>query len=184
MRVADFNFFDWLLLSILGFSMFMAFRRGLIRAIFGLLGFVGGFQLATWSYETLGDWINEGRVITSQPMGRILAFLLVVVAVAAAFELLGRLLQKSLRAIGFSTLDRILGVAFGFARGCLIGIGLLMSIATFAPQAQLIRGSALSPYLFAVAHDVSFLVPPYFQRLMAQGAFNLRQGPPRWIIRH
>jgi len=43
MRMADWNGFDWLLVSIVAFSMFMAFWRGLVRAIFGLVGFVGGF---------------------------------------------------------------------------------------------------------------------------------------------
>jgi len=102
----------------------------------------------------------------------------IVVAVAAAFELVGRGLQKSLRSIGLGIFDRALGAGFGFARGCLIGIAVLMAATTLAPQSQVVTTSVLSPYLFAVAHDVSFLVPQYLQQSMMDGAFDFKQNPP------
>jgi len=178
MRMADWNGFDWLLVSIVAFSMFMAFWRGLVRAIFGLVGFIGGFQLATWNYTKVGDWIVDSRLMAMPQAARILAFLVIVVAVAAAFELVGRGLQKSLRSIGLGIFDRALGAGFGFARGCLIGIAVLMAATTLAPQSQVVTTSVLSPYLFAVAHDVSFLVPQYLQQSMMDGAFDFKQNPP------
>ena len=181
MSVADFNWFDWLLILIVAFSMVMAFRRGFVRALFGVLGFIGGFALAALNYDVVGDWINTSRLTIAPSTARIIGFLLIVVAVAAAFELLGRLVQKVLRTVGLTFLDRTLGLAFGFARGCLIGIGLLLITTTFAPRSPIITTSVLSPYLFAVTHDVSFLVPQYLQRLMLDGAFNLKQSPPHWI---
>jgi membrane protein required for colicin V production len=121
--------------------------------------------------------------IQSQATARILAFILVAVAVAFAFELIGRGVQRSLHSIGLGTFDRILGAIFGFARGCLICIALLMLSANLAPQSSLLVRSALSPYLFAVAHDVSFLVPQYLQQEMVDGAFDFKQNP-HWINRH
>ena len=182
--MSDWNGFDWVLVIITAFSIVMAFRRGLIRAIFGLLGFVGGFQAATWSYSKLGGWINDAHVMMSPQIARIVAFLVVVVAIAVGFEFLGQFLQRKLRDVGFSAMDRLLGAAFGFARGCLVGIALLMATSAVLPESDLISRSVLSPYLFAVAHDVSFLVPQYFQRLMADSAFDIRQNPPHWINGH
>ena len=49
MRLADFNWFDWVLVAVTIFSMAMAFRRGLVRAICGLFGFVAGFLAAAAS---------------------------------------------------------------------------------------------------------------------------------------
>jgi membrane protein required for colicin V production len=184
MRVTDFNWFDWLLIAIVVYSMVLAFRRGLVRAILGLLGFIGGFLLATQYYVVVGEWINTSRLTFTPSTARIIAFLLIVAAVAAVVELLGRLVQKALRVIGLTMLDRTLGMAFGFARGCLMGIGLLMITTTFAPQSPIVTTSVLSPYLFAVLHDVSYLVPEYLQRLMLSGAFNLQQNPPHWINWH
>jgi membrane protein required for colicin V production len=184
MRLADFNAFDWLLILIVAYSMVGAFRRGLVRAIFGLLGFIGGFQVATWSYTTVAEWITASRLHVSLATARIVGFLLVVVVVAVALEVLGWLLQKTLRRVGLGPFDRLLGVAFGFARGCLIGIAVLMATTTLAPQSETVTTSVLSPYLFAVAHDVSFLVPQYLQQLMETGAFDFKHDPPRWINRH
>jgi membrane protein required for colicin V production len=134
-----------------------------VRAIAGLFGFVAGFEVASWGYADLGDRIRDQAWITSEYMARTVAFLVIIVVVVAVFELAGRVLQKKLRTIGLGTFDRILGAAFGFARGGLIGIALLIAAAAFAPRSDIIVKSALRPYLFTVVHDVSFLIPEYVQ---------------------
>jgi membrane protein required for colicin V production len=163
MNIADWNWFDWVLIAILIFSMVRAFITGLVRAIAGLFGFVAGFVVASWAYVTVGDRFRDQGWIPSQLMARMVAFLLIVVVVVVVFEILGRVLQKTLRTIGMGTFDRILGAAFGFARGCLVGIALLMAAAAFAPQSEVVAKSVLRPYLFTVVHDVSFLIPEYVQ---------------------
>ena len=184
MNIADWNWFDWVLIAILAVSMARAFMNGLVRAIFGLLGFVAGFELATWTYTIVGDRISDRGWIASQTTARIVAFLLIVAAVAVLFELLGRGLHKALRTVGLGPLDRLLGAAFGFGRGCLIGIALLMAATTFAPRSRTVATSVLSPYLFVVAHDVSFLVPQYIQELIGYGAVDTKHNAPHWINRH
>jgi len=181
MNYTQWNFFDWLLVAIALISVVMAFRTGLVRAIFGLMGLVGGFQAAAWCYITVGDWISPSRLGWSAPTRRIAGFLVVVLVVAAGLELAGWGLQKLLRKVGMGPFDRVLGAAFGFARGCIIGLAVLMTTATFAPQSEMITTSVLTPYLFAVSHDVSFLVPRYLQQQMVNGAFDFKHTPPHWI---
>ncbi len=183
MNIGNFNGFDWLVVTLVIFSMIMAYKTGLVRSLFGLMGIIAGFQLATWTYDTVGDWVLASTIRMSPTTGRIVGFLLVVVIVSTALEVIGRLLQSALKRVGMSLFDRFLGVAFGFARGCLIGIGLLLAISTIAPQSEFVTASELSPYLFAVTHDVSFLVPQYLQQLMASGSFDFKH-PPRWINLH
>lgn len=163
MNIANWNVFDWVLVVIVLGSMVRAFITGLVRAIAGVLGFVAGFEVASWAYIDLADRFRSLGWIASDSVARLLAFLVIVMAVVVAFEFLGLMLRKSLRAIGMSPFDRVLGAAFGFARGCLIGIALLMAAAAFAPHAEFVTGSALRPYLFTVMHDVSFLIPDYVQ---------------------
>ena len=184
MRVSDFNFFDWILILVVVISMVLAFRRGLVRAIFGLLGVVGGFQLAAWNYASLGDLIGESRLRITTPVARVLAFVVIVLVVAVLLEVAGSLVQKALRWVGLGPLDRVLGTIFGFARGCLVGMAVLMLTTTFAPNSEVLSTSVLTPYLFAVAHDVSFLVPQYLQQLMINGAYDIKHGTPHWIIQH
>jgi membrane protein required for colicin V production len=184
MKFADFNYFDWILIVIVVVSMILAFRRGLVRAIFALMGFIAGFLMATWFYRTVGEWLLACRIRMSVPTARILGFVLIVILVAILVDQAGRLLQRLLRTVGLGFFDRVLGMAFGFARGCLISIAILMVTTTFLPQSDAVVNSELTPYLFAVSHDVSFLVPEYLQELMASGAFDFNHNTPVWINRH
>ena len=95
MRAAQFNYFDWTLVTIVGISMVMAFHRGLVRAIFALLGFIGGFQMATWFYTDVGEWVLSCRIRMSVQTARIVAFLLIVIVVALVVDQAGRLLQTA-----------------------------------------------------------------------------------------
>lgn len=184
MSVVDFNPFDWFLVLLVLFSSIMAFRRGLVRAIFGLLGFIGGFLLAAWNYDIVGDWIYASRLHVNTAMARIIAFILIVAVVSIGLEFAGVVLQRILRTVGLGWFDRTLGMAFGFARGCMLGLVALMATTIFAPQSGVLTTSVLTPYLFAVAHDVSFLVPQYVQESMVNGAIDLKHGSPSWINRY
>lgn len=145
MRLTDLTGFDWLLISILLISMGIAFRRGIVRTIFGLLGFFGGLLIATWYYIGLADWIIHIKLLSSTPTARIVAYLLIVVLSVTGFELAGLLVQKFLRVTGLGWVDRLLGVVFGFIRGCVICIGVLMVTTNFAPQSWVVTTSVLSP---------------------------------------
>ena len=59
MNMANWNWFDWVLIAILIASMVRAFITGLVRAIAGLFGFVAGFEVASWGYIDLGDRIRD-----------------------------------------------------------------------------------------------------------------------------
>jgi membrane protein required for colicin V production len=176
MRLSDWNGFDWLLAGILLFSMVSGFRRGFVRTVFGLVGFIGGFLLASWKYIRVGELIIDAGWIKSTSAAMVVAYLLIVIFVALGVELVARILQKSVRAVGMGFMDRMLGALFGFARGWMIGIVLLMIPATFAPQSKLVATSVLSPYFFALAHDVSFLVPQYLQHLTLNMPASSRQN--------
>ena len=89
MRFADFNYFDWALIAIVAISMLLAFRRGLVRAIFALLGFIAGFQMAAWFYTDVGEWVLACRIKMSVQTARIVAFVVIVVVVAAVVDQAG-----------------------------------------------------------------------------------------------
>jgi len=162
-NVGNWNGLDWALFVILLLSTVRAWMRGLVQALFGLLGFVGGFQLASWNYAAAGDWIYEKGLLKSLPNARIAAFLAIVAAIVIAFELIGRGVRKSAHAVGFGIFDHSLGAAFGLARGLLLGVGVIVGVTAFAPQSGWVEGSKLSPYFLGAAHAVSFLVPHNLQ---------------------
>jgi len=175
------NAFDWALVAVVVLSIFFAFRTGLVRAALGLMGLIGGFQIASWWYTQVGDWISPPRLGWPLQGRRIFGFLAIVVVVSILMQLAGWALQKVLRKVGLGGFDRVLGAAFGFARGCILALAVLMAASVAAPQSELLTTSVLTPYLFAVAHDVSFLVPQYLQQQMMDGALDFKHNPPDWI---
>ena len=134
LNIQSWNGLDWALVGILALSTVRAWMRGLVRALFGLLGFVGGFELASWNFEKAGDWIYSHGWLKSLPTARIVAFLVIAAVVAVAFELVGSGLRRSAHAIGFGSFDRAFGAAFGFFRGLLLGVAVIVAVIAFAPQ--------------------------------------------------
>jgi membrane protein required for colicin V production len=155
----NWNGLDWILILVLIVSTVRAWMRGLVQALFGLLGFVGGFQLATWNYHVVGDWLYDKGYVHALSNARTIGFLIITITVVIVFELIGRGVKKAAHAVGFGMLDRILGSCFGFARGLLLGVAVIFACTAFAREAGWTDDSKLSSYFLGAARAVSFIVP-------------------------
>jgi membrane protein required for colicin V production len=174
-----FNAFDWLLLAILAWSTIVAFLRGIIRVLFSFVGLIVGILLASWYYRNLA--LRLARWISSLAAAEIAAFLLIALAVMVLFGLLGRIVRRTAKAIGLGLPDRLAGALFGFARGCLLGVAVMMAIAAFVPDSTWIAKSRLAPYFLDGAHAVSFVIPHDLQQRILRGAERLKHNAPYWI---
>ncbi|WP_433982917.1 CvpA family protein [Tunturiibacter empetritectus] len=125
------NLFDWFLIAILAYSTIVAFFRGIIRELFSLGGLIVGILIASWNYNRLAIYLQ--RLIATPSIAEMVSFFLLVIGVMVLSALLGRALNRTAHAIGLGFFDRILGAVFGFARGCLLGVAILMAIAAFSP---------------------------------------------------
>lgn len=171
--------FDWALVAIIAYSTILAFVRGFLRELFALAGLVAGIVLAAWNYGRVATAL-EG-IIKTPEIAQVTAFVLILIAVAIVATLLGKALHRTAHAIGLGFFDRLLGAAFGFARGCLIGVVILMAAAAFFPQAKWAANSRLSSYFLTGAHAVSFVVPQALREQIAEGAAKLKHNAPDWI---
>jgi membrane protein required for colicin V production len=173
------NLFDWFLIALLAYSTIMAFLRGIILELFSLGGLIAGILLASWNYGHVAAFLS--RLISTPATAQIVAFLLIVVGVMVLSTLTGKALNRTAHAIGLGFFDRLLGAAFGFARGCLFGVAILMAVAAFRPHSAWIENSHLSPYFLAGAHAVSFVVPYDLQQQILNGAQLIKHNAPDWI---
>ncbi len=176
------NLFDWFLIAILAYSTIVAFVRGILLELFSLGGLIVGFLLAAWNYHSLAALFR--RVITTASVADIVAFLLIAVGVMVVSALIGRTLHRTADAIGLGFFDRLLGAAFGFARGCLLGVAILIAATAFLEKSDWIENSHLAPYFLAGAHAVSFVVPHDLQQQILDGAAQLKHNAPDWIKPH
>jgi membrane protein required for colicin V production len=173
------HLFDCFLIAMLAFSTIMAFLRGIILELFSLGGLIAGILLASWNYKHVA--ILLGRIITAPATAEIVAFLFIIIGVMVLCTLIGKALNRTAHAIGLGFFDRLLGALFGFARGCLLGVAILMAIAAFLPHSAWIANSRLSSYFLAGAHAVSFVVPHDLQQQILNGAQQLKHNAPDWI---
>jgi membrane protein required for colicin V production len=173
------NLFDWFLIALLGYSTVMAFLRGILRELFSLGGLIAGILLASWNYNHVA--VLLGRLITTPATAQIVAFLLILFGVMIVCAVVGKGLHRTANAIGLGFFDRLLGAGFGFVRGCLLGVAILMAGAAFLPKSSWISNSQLSPYFLAGAHAVSFVVPHDLRQQILDGAAQFKHNAPDWI---
>jgi membrane protein required for colicin V production len=173
------SLFDWCLIVILAYSTITAFVRGIILELFSLGGLVAGILAASWSYDRVA--LPLERLISTPTTAQVVAFLLIVVGVMVLSSLLGKALNRTAHAIGLGVFDRLLGGIFGFARGCLFEVAIMMAIAAFQPHSTWIANSQLSSYFLAGAHAVSFVVPHDLQQQILDGAAQIKHNAPHWI---
>jgi membrane protein required for colicin V production len=176
------SLFDCFLIAILAYSTILAFVRGIILELFSLGGLIAGILLAAWNYQHIA--LLLGRLISTPATAQIVAFLLIIIAVMVLSALLGKVLNRTAHAIGLGFFDRLLGAAFGFVRGCLLGVAILIAVVAFLPQSQWIANSQLTPYFLAGAHAVSFVVPHDLRQQILDGAEKLKHDAPDWIKPH
>jgi membrane protein required for colicin V production len=174
-----YNLFDLFLFALLAYSTVVAFVRGFLRELFFFGGLILGLVVAAWNYEHVAQLL--ARFITTASSAHIVAFFLIVLGVMLASGLIGRALSRTVHAVGLGFFDRLLGAVFGFARGCLLGVTILIAAAAFFPETAWISNSRLSPYFLAGAHAVSFVVPHDLQQQILNGAQQLKHNAPDWI---
>jgi membrane protein required for colicin V production len=173
------NLFDWFLVSVLAWSTVSAFVRGIIIELFSVGGLIAGILIASWNYTHAAKLLE--RFVSNVPAAKITAFLLLAIGIMILSTLLGRALNRTAHAIGLGFFDRILGAAFGFGRGCLIGVVIFLAVAAFKPSSPWVENSWLSPYFLAGAHAVSFVVPHDLQHLIRDGAEQIKHNAADWI---
>ncbi|MDP9932564.1 membrane protein required for colicin V production [Variovorax paradoxus] len=106
---------DWIAVALIVVSMLFGLWRGLVFEVISLAGWVAAFIAAQWLASSVAAWLPFGdpQATWRYP----LAFVLVFVAVAFGVGLVAALTRKLIAAVGLRPVDRLLGGAFGAARG-------------------------------------------------------------------
>ena len=106
---------DWIAVALIVVSMLFGLVRGLVFEVISLIGWVGAFVVAQWFASDVAAWLPAGDPQASWRYP--LAFVLLFVAVAFCGGLMASLAGEVIAAVGLRPVDRILGGAFGAARG-------------------------------------------------------------------
>ena len=165
--------FDVAVVGLLFVSILLALFRGLVREIIALAAWVVGVVVALVYAGDLARVFVGWKI--SPAVAQVLGFAALFVGVLIVGGIVGALLSRMIRAIGLGWLDRLLGGAFGFARGVAILIVLvLIAGITSLPRHDWWQDALLAPPLVAAALQFREWLPPaWAERLDFSAA-----GPP------
>ncbi len=152
------NWLDVILLILLGLSTFYGLTRGLIKAVFAIIGAIAGVLLASRFYENISSWFG----FSDNALFNIFSFLLIMIAVMALASLLAKLARTAISAILLGWADRIGGALFGLVLGAII-LGSILALCVKLFEPAVIADSAIASFLAGKFPLISALLPAKFE---------------------
>jgi membrane protein required for colicin V production len=117
---------DWIAIALLLVSMLLGLVRGLVFEVISLAGWVVAFFAAQWFAEDVGAWLPMGDPAAGWRYAA--GFVLVFIAVAFGVGLVAAITRKLVTVVGLRPVDRVLGAAFGAARGAVALLALAVVV--------------------------------------------------------
>ncbi len=153
------NYFDLLLLFIIGYSVVGGFLSGFAQVGIGFAATLIGILCGFWLYGIPAAWLHE--YLRSETASNLLGFFFVFLLIVVAGRIIGRLIAKIFKWVGLSWLDRFLGAGFGFVRGVVAAVAIATVITAFAPNPppRFIVESRVMPYATSAGRVFAAFAP-------------------------
>ena len=149
---------DYAVIGVFALSLALGAWRGLVRELISVLGWVIAFLAANLLAGPLGPAMPQA--IPTPELRMAAAYAAVFLGSLVVTSLAGLLLSKIVKAVGLGGVDRLLGTAFGAARGLLIVLAAaLVAGLTSAPREAFWKESTSGPLLAQAAQALKPLLP-------------------------
>lgn len=154
---------DILILIIIAIFVWKGVRLGLIEAVGGLVGLFVGAYAAGRYYEAVAEAFS-GALFNSPVFARVIAFILIFIAVNRAIALVFWILDKAFNIIAFipflKTFNRLLGGALGLVEA-LIFIAVLTIFLAGAPFGDNIKSKMEASRFNSLVKTAEVLARPF-----------------------
>ena len=152
------NFFDYILITVVGLSMVLSLWRGFIREVISLAGLVAAFLIASRMSGRTGDFL--GQWVDNATVADIAGFVLVFILVMIVVGIIGAIIRHLVDLASLTATDRTLGLFFGAARGILlIALCFLVYTSYSKPDAPWLKASKLAPYAIELGDMLGTAIP-------------------------
>ncbi|MDQ6991187.1 MAG: CvpA family protein [Mariprofundaceae bacterium] len=163
------NFFDYILIGLVGLSMILSLWRGFVREVISLIGLVAAFLLASRTSGDAGDFLSQW--LPNSTVADVAGFALVFVLVMLAVGIVGAVIRKLVDMADLTATDRMLGVFFGVARGfLLIAVSFLIYTSYSSAKPVWLKQSMLAPYAIQLGNLLGQAIPKEYPFSKAGGA--------------
>jgi membrane protein required for colicin V production len=167
------NGLDWLIVGILVLSAIHAAAQGFVFELFSLAGTVFGYLLAAWEYPVAAHYLVP--YVKSDVLASGAGFVLIFLATVALAGVAGRIARWATRSVGLHWFDRLLGGTFGFLRGALVVMVLVMAMASFLPSSEALAQSSLAQYFLVAGRAAVYAGPGELKTKFRDGLKALEQ---------
>lgn len=158
------NWLDIVIILVVAFFAFMAFRSGLIRELVTLVSVVGGIVIAGLFYD---NFSREVLVfIDNENASLFVSFLILLGAIYLAGQLIALTLKQVASLLMLGWADKAGGAAFGVLKGLII-VQVLIAVLVTYPQLGLddaIDGSAIASVFLDAMPVLLLILPDEFER--------------------
>ena len=144
------SWLDWTILAIVAVSTLVSLKRGFVKEALSLLAWVAAFLIATTLSARLSLLLTD--YITNDAFRYAASYVILFAATLMLGSLLNWLLAQVIKVTGLSGADRMLGTAFGFARGLVLVLVLVFVMKSVLHPDELgfIHDSRLLPHIAMV----------------------------------
>lgn len=170
---------DWVIAAILILTVIGAAKNGFFVEAFSLAGVILGLLIASWNYQRLMPSLQQ--FIHTPAVAEAIAFLAIALVIMIAAGVVGRILHRTAHSIGLGWLDRLIGAAFGFLKGCVVVTLGVMALAAFYPHCGWLDHSQLAPYFLSAAHTTTAVTPAELGERIRDGVKIIRDAQPDWL---
>lgn len=150
--------FDIFVAVVLGFCLISSLKKGLVREVFSLLAYAGGYFMAIKYQDSVSAFLVESIPSTPTPIAKLVAFVVIYIVTAIIISLMGKIAKGILwSGTDLSLLDRILGAVAGLAKGVVILVAITFPLQLFPDKVtkKFTKDSYTAPYLAEVLGFIS-----------------------------
>ena len=170
--ISELNVLDWIVVVIVASSVISSVLKGFAREAISLAAVILGLLLASWFYPQAGSLVSA--YVKTQEIASLVGFILIFLGVLLAGAIISFVATKFLRVVDLQWFDRLLGVAFGLARGWLVGSVIFLGLTAFPVQIEVVQHATLGPYLLMSARVLAVITPAPLKEQFLEGYDKVR----------
>jgi membrane protein required for colicin V production len=152
-----FSILDLLILAILAYSIVRSTMRGFVREIYIVSAVLVGSLLSAWFFRPVGNLFKD--VVRTENVALFLGFSLIFIATLIVGAVVTWLVTRFMKHAKLQWADQLLGAAFGFIRGWMIGAVILLVLTAFDIQTERVKNSLFAPYFLPGSRAFAVLTP-------------------------